>query len=47
MERDSAVRKNKILPRVATQVGLEGVALSEIKETEKDKPCVISRRCGI
>ena len=37
MEYYSAIRKNKILPFVETWIGLEGIMLSEISPTEKDK----------
>ena len=33
--------KNKILPFAATWMDLEGVMLSEISQTEKDKYCMI------
>ena len=43
----SAIKKNEILPFAATWVDLEGIMLSEISQTEKDKYCVISLICGI
>ena len=39
--------KNEILPFPATWMDLEGIALSEISQTEKDKYCMISLICGI
>ena len=47
MEYYSAIKKNKILPFAATWVDLEGIMLSEISQTEKDKYCMISVICGI
>ena len=47
MEYYSAIRKNKILPFVETWIGLEGIMLSEISPTEKDKYWMISLICGI
>ena len=42
MEYYSAIKKNKILPFVATWMDSEGIMLSEISQTEKDKYCMIS-----
>ena len=42
MEYYSAIKKNDILPFAATQMDLEGIMLSEISQTEKDKYCIIS-----
>ena len=42
MEYYSAIKKNEILPFAATWMGLEGIRLSEISQTEKDKYCMIS-----
>ena len=36
MEYYSAIKKNEILPFAATWMGLEGIRLSEISQTEKD-----------
>ena len=36
MEYYSAIKKNKILPSVTTQMDLDGIMLSEISQTEKD-----------
>ena len=35
------------MPFVATWMDLEIIILSEVSQTEKDKYCVISLRCGI
>ena len=37
MEYYSAVKKRKVLTFAATQVDLEGIILSELSQTEKDK----------
>ena len=42
-----AIKKNEILPFETTQIDLEGIMLSEISQTEKDKYCMISCICGI
>ena len=42
MEYYSAIKKNEILPSAATWMDLEGVMLSEISQTEKDKYFMIS-----
>ena len=47
MEYYSAIKKNKILPFAATWLDLEGILLSEISQTEKDKYYMISLICGI
>ena len=47
MEYYSAIKKNEILPFAATWIDLEGIILSEISWTEKDKYCLISLICGI
>ena len=46
MEYYSAIKKNEILP-FAIWMDLEGIMLSEITQTEKDKYYVISLMCGI
>ena len=43
----SAIKKNKILPSATTCVDLEGILLSDISQTEKDKCHIISLTCGI
>ena len=47
MEYYSAIKKNENLPFATTWIDLEGITLSEISQTEKDKYCVISLTCGI
>ena len=47
MEYYSSIKKNKILPFVATWMDLKGIMLSEISQIEKDKYCMISLICGI
>ena len=47
MEYYSVIKKNKILPSAAPWMDLEGIMLSEISQTEKDKYCMISLICGI
>ena len=37
----SAIKKNEILPFAATWMDLEGIMLSDISQTEKDKYCMI------
>ena len=46
MEYYSAIKKNEILPLAATRIDLEGIMLSEVSQTEKDKYCMISLICG-
>ena len=46
MEYYLAIKKSEILPFVATWMDLEGITLSEISQTEKDKYCMISLICG-
>ena len=41
----SAIEKNQILPFATTWMDLEGIMLSEICQTEKDKYCVLSLIC--
>ena len=43
----SAIKKNEILPSAATWMDLQGIVLSEISQTEKEKYCMISLICGI
>ena len=47
MEYYSAMRKKEILPFLTAWMGLEGIMLSEICQTEKDKHYMISLICGI
>ena len=47
MEYYLAIKKNEILPFAATWMDLEGIMLSEISQTEKDKYCMISLTSGI
>ena len=39
-------RKKEMLPFVTTWMGLEGIMLSEIIQTQEDKHCTISIICG-
>ena len=43
----SAIRKNEIMPFVATWMDLETIILSEVSQKEKDKYRTISLICGI
>ena len=43
----SVIKKNEILPFAAMWMDVEGIMLSEISQTEKDKYCMISLICGI
>ena len=43
----SAIEKNETLPLATTWMDLEGIMLSEISETEKDKYCMFSLVCRI
>ena len=47
LEYYSAIKKNEILTFAATWMDLEGIMLSEISQTEKDKYCMILLICGI
>ena len=47
MEYYSAIKKNEILPSATTWMDLEGIMLSEITQTEKDKYSIISLICRI
>ena len=38
-------KKDKIVPFATTWMNLEGMMLSKISQTEKDKPCMISFMC--
>ena len=43
----SAIKNNEMFPSAAKWVDLEGIRLSEISQTEKDRYCVTSLICGI
>ena len=43
----SGTKEEEILSFVTTQMDLEGIMLSEIIQTKKDKYCMISLICGI
>ena len=47
MEYYSAIKKNEIMPFVATWMVLEIIILSEVSQTENDKNHMISLTCGI
>ena len=47
MEYYSAIKKNEILPFAMMWIELEGIMLSEISQSEKDKYHIISLVCGI
>ena len=40
-------KKKEVLPFVTTWLDLQGILLSEISQTEKDKYCMISLICVI
>ena len=42
----SATEKKEILPFATPWMNLEGIMLSEISQTEKDKYCMVSLICG-
>ena len=43
----SAIKKNEILLFATMWIVLEGITLSEISQTEKDKHCMLSLICEI
>ena len=43
----SPIKKNEILPFAMTWMELEGIMLSKISQSEKDKYHVVSLICGI
>ena len=43
----SAIKNNETLPLATTWMDMEGIMLSEISQTEKDKYCMTSLICGI
>ena len=47
MEYYSAIKKNKIMPFIATWMELETLILSEVSQKEKDKHHMISLTSGI
>ena len=47
MEYYSAIKKNENFPFATTWMDLEGIMLSEIRQTEKDKHCMLPLICGI
>ena len=47
MEYYSAIRKNEIMPFVATWMDLGIIMLSEVGQTKKDEYCLMSLTCGI
>ena len=47
MEYYSAIKKNEIMPFVATWMDLEIIILSEVSQTEKEKYYTTSLICGI
>ena len=47
MEYYSAIKRNEIMPFVATWMDLEIIALSEVSQTEKDKYHMIPLICRI
>ena len=42
----STVKKKKTLPFTTTWMDLQGIMLSEISQTEKDKYCIFLLVCG-
>ena len=47
MDYYSVIKKTEILPLAATWIDLEGIMLTEMSQTKKDKYCVISFICGL
>ena len=47
MEYYLAIKNNEILPFAATWMDFEGIMLSEINQTPKDRYLMISLICGI
>ena len=43
----SDIDMNESLPFATTWMDLEGIMLTEISQTEKEKYCIISLTCGI
>ena len=46
-EYQSAIKKNRNVPSVATWMDFKGMMLSEVSQREKDKGCMMSLICGI
>ena len=42
----SVLKRNEILPFVTAWMNLEGILLSEISRTKKDRYCMFSLICG-
>ena len=40
-------KKNELLPLVTTWMDFEGIMLSVIRQTEKNKYCIFALKCGI
>ena len=47
MQYHLAIAKNEILPFATTWIDLDGIMLSDISQTAKDKYYMISLICGI
>ena len=47
LEYYSTIKKNENLPFATTWMDLDGIMLSEINQTEKDKYCIVSLICEI
>ena len=47
IEHHSVIKKNEIMSFAAIWMDLEGIMLSEISQTKKDKYCMLSLICGI
>ena len=47
MDYYSVIKKTEILPLAATWIDLEGIMLTEMSQTKKDKYCMISFICGL
>ena len=47
MEHYSFIKKNEKVPFAETWIDLEGIILSDVSQTEKDKCSMISLICGI
>ena len=47
MEYYSVIKKNEMLPFATTWMNLEGIMLSEISQTKKNKYSILTLTCGI